>query len=225
MIRAVLFDLDGTLADTAPDLAFALNRVLEQYGRAPLPLARIRPVASHGTLALLRLGFGLEPGAPGFDEKREALLATYRENIARETRLFPGMDRVLKALEGSGRRWGVVTNKPAHLTGPLMEQLGLAARAATVVSGDTLAESKPHPAPLLHAAREAACEPGECLYVGDAERDIIAGRAAGMRTLAALYGYIADDDNPTAWGADGSIDAPIEILDHLTEATGMASTL
>ena len=216
MIHTLLLDLDGTLADTAPDLAFALNTVLEEAGRAPLPEAAIRPVASNGSIALLELGFGLTPQDAGFEPLRQRLLAVYRDNIAVNTRLFPGMEAVLDTMEGDGRRWGVVTNKPAWLTDPLMAALGLARRAATIVSGDTLSERKPHPAPLLHACREAGGEPAETLYVGDAARDITAGRAAGMCTLAALYGYIDAEDDPGNWGADGTVDDPRQILEWIT---------
>lgn len=214
-IRTVLFDLDGTLADTAPDLAEALNRVLVEEGRAPLPFQTIRPVVSHGGIALIRLGFGLEPGTPDFDRLRQRLLAIYREHIAVGTRLFPGMDALLGRLEREGLRWGVVTNKPSWLTLPLMEALGLAERAATVVSGDSVPERKPHPAPMHLACREAGTPPEACLYVGDAERDIIAGRRAGMATLAALWGYLGEEDRPAEWGADGLVAQPSEVLEWL----------
>jgi len=216
-IRSVLFDLDGTLADTAPDLAFALNRLLEEQGRAPLPFETIRPVVSHGGIALIKLGFRITPEDPGFAPLRERLLEIYRGNLTRGTRLFPGMDELLNTLEESGRRWGVVTNKPSWLTEPLLEELGIAHRAAAVVSGDTLAERKPHPAPLLLACRQAECQPGQCIYVGDAERDIQAGRNAGMTTLVALFGYIGEQDRPESWGADGMVSDPREISSWLPE--------
>lgn len=217
MIKTVLLDLDGTLADTAPDLAHALNRTLEAFGRSPLPYERIRPVVSHGGVALIRLGFDLGPGDPGYDERRAHLLEVYRTHLTRETRPFPGMPELLDRLEAGGRQWGVVTNKPAWLTDPLLDQLGLLARAAVVVSGDTVSENKPHPAPLLHACERAGSMPGQCIYVGDAERDIQAGRAAGMHTLVALFGYIAATDDPAAWQADGLINAPGDILDFIRE--------
>jgi 2-phosphoglycolate phosphatase len=214
-IRTVLFDLDGTLADTAPDLAAALNFVLEAEGEAALPFERIRPVVSHGGIALLRLGFGIEPGTARFDDLRERFLGHYRKHIVQRTRLFPGMAGVLDHIERRGMRWGVVTNKPGWLTEPLIAGLGLAARAAAVVSGDTLAQRKPDPAPMLLACRQAGCAAAECLYVGDAARDVEAGRNAGMRTLVALFGYIDAQDEPTAWGADGMVESPQEILDWL----------
>lgn len=218
-VSTVLFDLDGTLADTAPDLAFALNHLLEEQGREPLPFETIRPVVSHGGIALIKLGFRMTPETPGFAPLRERLLDIYRGNLTRGTRLFPGMDELLRELEESGRQWGVVTNKPAWLTEPLLEELGIAHRAAAVVSGDTLPERKPHPAPLLLACRRADCGPEECLYVGDAERDIEAGRNASMRTLVALFGYLGEDDRPESWGADGMVSHPGEISSWL-EANG-----
>jgi phosphoglycolate phosphatase len=214
-IRIVLFDLDGTFADTAQDLAFALNQTLEMHGRKPLPFEQIRPVVSHGGIALIRLGFGMEPEEKGFDPIRQDLLRIYRENIARETRLFDGMDQVLEQLEHRGMRWGIVTNKPSWLTDPLMEALGLSERAACIISGDTLNNRKPHPEPILYACELAGGTAAECLYVGDAERDIEAGRNAGTATLTALFGYIGDEDQPENWGADATISDPAEILDWL----------
>ncbi|HID49921.1 MAG TPA: HAD family hydrolase, partial [Chromatiales bacterium] len=154
-VKTVLFDLDGTLADTAPDLAASLNAVLEANGRSPLPFETIRPAVSHGGMALIRLGFGLEPAHPDFDPLRQQLLRQYAGHIAVHTRLFPGMEEVLEHIEQSGMNWGVVTNKPGWLTRPLLEALDLMQRAACVVSGDTLAERKPDPAPMLHACELA----------------------------------------------------------------------
>ncbi|HEX7043988.1 MAG TPA: phosphoglycolate phosphatase [Burkholderiales bacterium] len=218
-IRTVLFDLDGTLADTAPDLAAALNRVLLEEGRAPLPFARIRPVVSHGSTGLLRLGFGLASDDPAFAPLRARLLAHYAANLCRETRLFPGMTDVLLWLQARGLRWGIVTNKPAYLTDALVPQLPLPHPPACIVSGDTTGNRKPHPEPMLHACALTGGDPAEVLYVGDAERDVRAGRAAGMRTLVALYGYIGEDEDPAHWGADGSIRAPLELPSWLEAQT------
>ncbi|MDH5601579.1 MAG: HAD-IA family hydrolase [Gammaproteobacteria bacterium] len=209
-INTVLFDLDGTLADTAPDLANALNYVLEKYNYDPLPFEKIRPVVSHGGMALVTLGFGKDH--PQFETFYKELLAHYQENIARETTLFPGMDELLHALEKAKINWGVVTNKPGWLTEPLMDALDLTSRAVTIVSGDTLKERKPHPAPLLHACQQAGSQVEECLYVGDAERDIEAGNRAGMLSLVALFGYIADSDTPESWGAHATITSPQAII-------------
>jgi len=211
-LRAVLFDLDGTLADTAPDLAYALNVALQEHGKAPLPFETIRPVVSHGGKALIKLGFGYEPEHPHYETVRARFLAIYADNIARETVLFPGMAELLATLEQSGLRWGVVTNKPSWLTDPLMQALALSSRAACIVSGDTTAHAKPHPEPMFHACRTAGVSPEQCLYIGDAERDIEAGRRAGMRTLVALFGYLLPDDQPLNWGADGMISTPLEAL-------------
>ena len=217
-IRTVLFDLDGTLLDTAPDLAFALNETLRHFGREPLPFETIRPVVSHGGIALIKLGFGLDPDDDGYTPRRQFLLDTYRNNIARETRPFAGMHELLDAIEQHGLNWGVVTNKPAWLTDPLLQALDLYSRAATVISGDTLPERKPHPAPMLLACEQAGSRPHECLYVGDARRDIEAGRNAGMATLVALFGYIGAGDDPATWGADALVESPADISAWLAVA-------
>jgi phosphoglycolate phosphatase len=211
-IRTVLFDLDGTLLDTAPDLAAALNTVLRENHRSVLPCEQIRPLVSHGGIALIRLGFDLEPGDPDFETRRRRLLEVYRENLSVRTRPFPGMDELLHAIETRGLNWGVVTNKPAWLTEPLLADLGLIQRAACVVSGDTLENRKPHPAPMLHACTLAGSKPAECVYIGDAQRDIEAGRNAGMHTVVALFGYFQEQDNPHAWDADTMINEPLDLL-------------
>lgn len=209
-IKTVLFDLDGTLADTAPDLAGALNHVLKRHSYEPLAYEAIRPYVSHGGVALIKLGFGKEH--PEFDTLYQELLQYYHNNIANETTLFSGMDELLLELEERSINWGVVTNKPSWLTEPLLEALNLTSRAATIVSGDTLEQRKPHPAPILHACHQAESEAHECLYVGDAERDIEAGNAAGMPSIVALFGYIAETDKPNQWNAHSSINHPKEIL-------------
>ncbi|MEZ5541937.1 MAG: phosphoglycolate phosphatase [Pseudomonadota bacterium] len=214
-IRTVLFDLDGTLLDTAPDLAAALNTVLLEHGRSALPFAAIRPVVSHGGAALIELGFGLAREHPEFEPLRARLLEVYRANLSRQTRPFAGMEAVLAALEARGLNWGVVTNKPAWLTEPLLRDLALYDRAVCVVSGDTLAQRKPHPAPLLLACRLAGSEPAQCVYIGDAERDVAAGRNAGMQTLVALFGYLQAHDDPRAWQASGSVSTPGGVLEWL----------
>ncbi len=214
-MKAVLFDLDGTLADTAPDLGHALNLQRERHGLPPLPQKIIRPYASHGTVGLFDIGFGLTPQDARFAPMREEYLALYTANLCLHTTLFPGMAELLDELEGKGIAWGVVTNKPSRFTNPLLELLGLASRAASIISGDTCAHPKPHPEPLLRAAREAGAGPANCLYVGDAERDIEAAHAAGMPSLIAAYGYLGTDDRPETWGADATIHHPAEILRYL----------
>lgn len=218
--RGVLFDLDGTLADTAPDLARALNRVRAARGEAPLPLARVRPVVSLGGRALVRLAFGVGPGEDGFEPLHRRFLEAYREHVAVRTRLFPGMEAVLAAIEARGLPWGIVTNKASWLTVPLLEALGLAARAACVVCGDTTPNRKPHPEPLLYACARLGREPAHCLYVGDSRNDVAAAREAGVRALIALFGYIPEDEDPAAWGAHAALDSPAALLAWLERACG-----
>ncbi len=211
-LRTVLFDLDGTLADTAPDLAYALNTLLQQDRRTPLAYEQIRPVVSHGANAILRLGYDVALESNEFAALRNRFLEIYRANLARATRLFPGMDDLLSYIEDADMNWGVVTNKPAFLTDPLIAALGLASRAVCVVSGDTTANRKPHPEPLLYGCGLAGSAATQCLYIGDAERDITAGREAGMATLVALFGYLGADDHPESWGADALANDPQEII-------------
>jgi phosphoglycolate phosphatase len=214
-VRLVLFDLDGTFADTAPDMAYALNQTLELHGYQPLPLEIIRPHVSHGGIALIRLGFKLEPEHPEFPGLRQQFLDFYRSNLTRGTRLFPGIEELIEQLETREIAWGIVTNKPGWLTDPLMEQLQIRPQPVCIVSGDTTAKAKPHPEPIFHACDLAGTQPGNTLYVGDAERDIIAGNSAGTRTLTALFGYIGENDRPHQWQADGVISHPLQILEWL----------
>ena len=211
-IQTVLFDLDGTLLDTAHDLATALNAVLQDNEQAPLPFEQIRPVVSHGGRALIERGFNIGPDHPGFGTLKMQLLDYYQSHIAEQTTLFPGMGEVLNSIEQRGLNWGVVTNKPTWLTKPLLDAMDLSRRAATVVCGDTLDERKPHPAPLLYACKVVGSRPDTCLYVGDAERDIRAGQDAGMSTLVALFGYLMREDEPETWGATALIQHPSDIL-------------
>lgn len=209
------FDLDGTLVDTAPDLAYALNQVMEQEGRAPLPYASIREVASHGSAGLLGLGFGITTDNPEFASLQKRFVKVYQDNLTRESRLFEGMQKVIDKIDETGIKWGVITNKPQFLTEPLMTGLNLKQRAACIVSGDTTDQSKPHPAPMLHACKLVNVQPAQCVYIGDAERDIVAGRNAEMHTIAACYGYLSDDDRPENWQADAMINQPEELLQWL----------
>jgi phosphoglycolate phosphatase len=213
-LRGVLFDLDGTLLDTARDMAVALNRLRVAEGLENLPFERIRPFVSHGAPRLIRLAFG-EPEPARYESLRARFLEFYRGALAVHTRLFDGFDAVLDGVERAGLRWGVVTNKPGWLTTPLLRELGLAGRCGCVVAGDTLAERKPHPLPLLHAASLLALEPRECAYLGDAERDVQAARNAGMIPLVAGFGYLADGEDPAAWHADAVFARPAELLDWL----------
>lgn len=212
MTKAVLFDLDGTLADTALDLGHALNQQRLRHGLPPLPHERIRPCASHGTVGLLGIGFNLTPADPAFPSMKEEYLGLYAGNLARLTRIFDGMNETLDALEQRHLPWGVVTNKPARFTEPLMAALGLDRRAATIISGDTCSRPKPDPEPLLCASREIGIPPEQCLYVGDAQRDMEAAIAAGMRPVVALYGYLGEDDHPEEWAARDLIATPQDLL-------------
>lgn len=210
--RAVLFDLDGTLLDTAPDFVIALNAQREEEGLPALPAAAIRAHVSHGSPAMVRLGFGGDAAEAEFERRRVRFLELYAAVLGQGTVLFEGMAEVLATLEARGMAWGVVTNKPGWLTTPLLATLGLDRRAACVISGDTTARAKPFPDPLLAGARELRLAAHECLYVGDAERDIEAARAAGMSALVALYGYLGADDRPELWGSDGSIACARDLL-------------
>jgi len=214
MPEAVLFDLDGTLIDTAPDMGGALNNLLREENREPLPLATIRPYVSQGGLVLTRLGFANTVSEAEIEPLRQRFLQHYLAIVADNSRLFDGFEAVLAELEARSIPWGIVTNKPEWLTHPLLEQLGLAARSAVIIGGDTLAQRKPHPQPLLVAAERIGVDCRQCIYVGDDERDIVAGRAAQMKTLVAAWGYIADATAIAAWNADGVIDTPSDLLHH-----------
>lgn len=214
-VRAVLFDLDGTLADTAADLAAALNRVRADRQLPPLPVATLRPHASDGTRGMLGAGLGVTREHRDWDALKDAFLDYYAAAIAVHTRLFAGAEEVLAEIERRRLAWGIVTNKAARFTLPLLEQLALASRANVVVCGDTTAQAKPHPAPLLHAVTQLGLDAAGCVYVGDAERDVAAARAAGMASLVARYGYIGSDVLPESWEPDGFIDSLPAVLDWL----------
>ncbi|MCG7870873.1 MAG: HAD-IA family hydrolase [Candidatus Thiodiazotropha lotti] len=211
----VLFDLDGTFADTAQDLHYALNLQLESHGREPVSFQRLRPSVSHGSRAMLQVGFGIDPEHADFSALQKEFLDLYLQNIALQTQPFEGMLELLDELDVLAIRWGIVTNKPARLTDPLMQKLGLQQRASAVISGDTTPYAKPHPEPILQACRESDASPEHTLYIGDAQRDIEAGRNAGTRTLIAMFGYLGETDKPETWQADGQIDHPAQILDWL----------
>lgn len=211
----IFFDLDGTLADTAPDMAAALNRLLAENGRRELALSTIRPHVSKGAGALIRLGFDLSAEDPAGEALRARFMSHYAESLCRHTSLFPGMPAVLEALDRQRRPWGVVTNKPARLAEPLLATLGLGQRLACLVCGDTAARPKPDPAPVLLACERLGLEPRRCVMVGDDERDVISGRRAGAATLVALFGYLGDGEDPYAWGADGYLNSAEELLDWL----------
>ncbi len=210
-LQSVLFDLDGTLVDTAPDLGDALNQLLQAHQQTPLSAAQIRPVASHGSVGLIRLGFGIEPSDPAFETLQSEFLDYYAHRLCNRSELFDSMAPLLTYLEQSQIPWGIVTNKPTFLTNPLVEALALSGRAACVVSGDTTAHRKPHPEPLFYALRQINALPGKSLYIGDAARDVTAAKRAGMKVLAATYGYLAATDAPESWGADALVHTPQQI--------------
>ena len=217
-LEAVLFDLDGTLADTLPDLAGALDSVAREIGAGAVDKARLRPLVSRGTRAMLAEVLARESGSARIDHTRRRFLERYREGVAVHTRLFPGMDAVLDTIERHDVRWGIVTNKHAWLTEPLLEALGLHRRAACIVSGDSAAHPKPHPAPLLLACERLSVAPDAAAYVGDARSDVESGRAAGMVTLSAGWGYFDPDDPPHGWGADVDAGTPDALLAWLRSA-------
>ena len=211
--RAILFDLDGTLADTAPDLAAAVNFLRTERGLAPTPYALLRPTASAGARGMIGAAFGLAPGDDGYEELRLAWFDRYQTAMSTHTTLFDGINELLTGIEQAGMAWGIVTNKPARFTDPLIPQIGLS-HAGCIVSGDTTPHAKPHPAPLLEGARRLGVNPQHCWYVGDDVRDIEAGRAAGMVTVACAWGYCGAIE-PVTWNADFLLDTPADLLDTL----------
>ena len=221
MLKAVLFDLDGTFADTAPDLCHALNAMRSARGLAAVPLATTRPVTSMGARGLLGVGFDLAPSHPDYPTLRAEFLEFYGENLCRETCLFPGMAEALTAIEACGLKWGIVTNKAERYARSLIGLLGYGSRAACIVGGDTSGRLKPDPAPLFWACRALEVPAATCVYVGDDERDIIAGHAAGMKTVAVEYGYL-NGSAPVTWGAEAVIRHPRELVTCIREWNGAA---
>jgi 2-phosphoglycolate phosphatase len=219
---AVLFDLDGTLADTAPDLGYALNQQRLARTMPELPIESVRSHASSGARGLLKIGFNIGPEDTGYEAMRDEFLDIYEKNLARSSDLFPGVPSLLTQIEQHGMPWGIVTNKAERFTFPLLRALGLLERAAVVICGDTTPHPKPHPAPLLAAAGKLGVPATRCLYVGDDERDVQAGQAAGMPVIVARYGYLGNGKPPEAWGADGYIDSAMELLDFLFDGAKRA---
>lgn len=213
--RLLLFDLDGTLVDSAPDLAGAANDLRAAHGLPALPFEALRPMVGTGARGMVGVAFGAAPGDDGFESLRDAFLAGYAERLLRHTRVFDEMLPVLDALDAARLPWGIVTNKATRFTAPLVAGLGLAARSAVVIAGDTTPHAKPHPAPLLEAARRVGVAADDCAYVGDDHRDIVAGRAAGMAALAASWGYLGQGEPVHAWGADRVLSSPAALLQWL----------
>lgn len=216
-MQAVLFDLDGTLVDSAPELGAAADQMRVVRGMPSLPLELYRPLAGSGARGMLGVAFGLKPEQPGFDELREEFFVRYEQCMLR-TSAFDGVAQLIEALLGRGLHWGVVTNKSKRFTEPLTAAMPLFESARAIVSGDTTPFSKPHPEPLFEAARRIGVAPERCIYVGDDERDILAGRAAGMRTVAATYGYMGEQPEVARWDADVAIASPLELLKLLDPA-------
>lgn len=214
-IKAVLFDLDGTFADTAPDMARALNHVRAAQGQPALPLSQVRPHVSNGARGMIGVGFGIAPAHSEFDALRDAFLSFYEQNVCVETRIFPGTMKLVEELERRSIAWGIVTNKATRFTLPLLRLLEIDQRAGCIVCGDTVARAKPHPDPLLHAMKLLGVAPPQGLYIGDAERDVQAASAAGMRAIVALYGYLGVTSQPEDWGASALVETPGDILLYL----------
>jgi phosphoglycolate phosphatase len=208
---AVLFDLDGTLADTAPDMARTINVMLESRGRPAVAVELVRPQVSNGARGMIAAAFGFGTDHPEFSAMRQEFLDIYAENLCVDSRLFPGMAQLLDRLDAEGIVWGVVTNKFERLARPVLEGLGLGSRVKVIVGGDTCARPKPFADPLLHAAAALGIAPMKSLYVGDDPRDVQAARAAGMKVIVAGYGYLGDGPPPILWGADAIVDSPMAI--------------
>ena len=219
-VRGVLFDLDGTLIDSAPDLAGAANRLRADHGMAPLPLADLRPMVGSGARGMVGVAFGVAPGDARFEPLRDAFLAHYDACLLETTQPFDGVEAMLSALEAAGVPWGIVTNKATRFTAPIVAGLGLAQRAAVVVCGDTTPHSKPHPEPLWHAARAMGLAPQDVVYVGDDLRDAQAAKAAGMAMVVATWGYLGLGEPVHSWGADALADAPGQLSSWLRERAG-----
>jgi len=214
-IRAVLFDLDGTLIDSAPDLGAAVDKMRTERGLPSLPLSHYRPMAGAGARGMLGLGFGMTPDHPDFPAMREEFFQNYEHAMTVRTVIFEGVEHLIDGLVAADLRWGVVTNKAERFTLPLTAAMPLFATAGAIVSGDTTPRAKPHPAPLLEAARRLGLPPEACVYVGDDERDMMAGRAAGMRTVAATYGYLGAEADTVRWNADASLADPAGLMPWL----------
>jgi len=217
-IQAVLFDLDGTLIDSAPDLGAAADKMRTDRGLAPLPLERYRPMAGAGARGMIGEAFGLTPDDPDFAALREEFFLNYEACMTQRTFAFEGVVALIEQLVARHLPWGVVTNKASRFTEPLTRTMPLFATAGAVVSGDTTPYTKPHPAPLIEAARRLGIAPQRCLYVGDDERDVVAGRAAGMGTVVATYGYLGNGADSTQWGAQAAISSPLQLLQLLPSA-------
>ena len=214
-IKAVLFDLDGTLIDSAPDLAAAADRLRLDRGLPELGLSLYRPHTGTGARGMLKIAFQMEPEHPEFIDLREQFFKNYERNLVVNTRPFDGVKELIESLNDRSLAWGIVTNKSARFTDPIVRQIPLLTQAKTVISGDTTAHAKPHPAPILEAMKRMGLRAEECVYIGDDERDIVAGKAAGVKTVAAGYGYLGDAGDIANWNADVNIYSPLDLLKWL----------
>ena len=217
-VQAVLFDLDGTLIDSAPDLGAAADKIRTDRGLPALPYELYRPMAGAGARGMLQVALDMLPDHPDFEAAKEEFLTNYQNCLTQRTQAFPGVAELLLSLRAKRLVWGIVTNKSKRFTEPLVEAMPLLAQAHTVISGDTTLHAKPHPEPLLEAARRLGVDPQRCVYVGDDERDVVAGLAAGMGTVAATYGYLGQKAEVSAWGAHAHIDLPVQLLQLLNQA-------
>ena len=216
-VAAVLFDLDGTLIDSAPDLGAAVDKMRVQRGLPSLPLEQYRPMAGAGARGMIGIAFGITPEHADFEAMKEEFFVNYENCMTERTRVFEGVDDMIAALVSQGLPWGVVTNKSSRFTDPLTSAMPLFATAGTIVSGNTTPHAKPHPEPLFEAARRLSVDPARCVYVGDDERDIVAGLAAGMGTVAATYGYLGQQTDIARWNAHLHIDSPLKLLNYLNK--------
>lgn len=217
-VQAVLFDLDGTLIDSAPDLGAAADKIRTDRGLPALPYELYRPMAGAGARGMLQVALDMLPDHPDFEAAKEEFLTNYQNCLTQRTQAFPGVAELLLSLRAKQLVWGIVTNKSKRFTNPLVEAMPLLAQAHTVISGDTTSHAKPHPEPLFEAARRLGVDPQRCVYVGDDERDVVAGLAAGMGTVAATYGYLGQKAEVSAWGAHAHIDLPVQLLQLLNQA-------
>ncbi len=215
MKQFILFDLDGTLLDTAPDLAEAVNTLRRERGLANLPLANLRPFAGYGSKALIKAGFNIDENHPEFSQLIEAFLEQYQRRTLHETTFFPGVEDLLMTLDEKNIPWGIVTNKPERFTQEIVTRLGLDKRAQCIISGDTLSRRKPHPDPILYACKLMNAAPENTFYIGDTHIDVLASQAAGTKTLVVMYGYTSDDENPQSWNADGYLQSPCDVMNWL----------